>query len=78
MDEKTKRVSFDENRRILHTYKDEISKLQIENARLKKTIKYTQIQEMEIENQYLQSEMVRIKEYAREVVNSTDYEEYEK
>jgi hypothetical protein len=44
MKDKSKQIAHDENRKILHSYKDEISKLKLENGRLKKTVKYTQIQ----------------------------------
>jgi len=44
MKDKSKQMANEENRRILHGYKDEITKLKLENARMKKSVKYTQIQ----------------------------------
>ena len=73
-----KRAMNDENRRILHEYKDKIKILEEENGRLKKTVKYTQIQELETENGYLHEEMARMKENMEDIINNTEYDDYER
>lgn len=76
--DKTHKFGVDENRKILYEYKDEIAKLKTENTRLKKSVKYTQIKEIELENEYLQEEVRRMKAYVQDVIENTEYEEYER
>lgn len=62
----------------MHEYKDQINRLETENGRLKKTVKYTQIKELETENNELLEEMARMREQMEDIINNTEYDDYER
>jgi hypothetical protein len=51
-----------------------VARLQLENARLKKAVKYTQIQELQAENQQLYQQLGEVKRCLEESLEGSEYE----
>lgn len=62
---------------MIRENKDEIEYLKTENGRIKKSIKYTQIMEIQTENERLIEETMRLEEYIRQLIENENYDEYE-
>ena len=64
-------------KKMIRENKDEIEYLKTENGRIKKSIKYTQIMEIQTENERLIEETMRLEEYIRQLIENENYDEYE-
>ena len=64
-------------KKMIRDNKDEIEYLKTENGRIKKSVKYTQIMEIQAENERLMEETMRLEEYIRHLIENENYDEYE-
>lgn len=62
---------------MIRENKDEIEYLKTENNRIKKSVKYTQIMEIQTQNERLMEETMRLEEYVRHLIENENYDEYE-